>query len=278
MLQKYTLSQFGRTNFSCFSHIKSIFFLALTLTIFLYTSNIYSAQVTLAWEPNTENDLAGYKIYYGKLSGNYDSNVDVGYQTSYTLSGFTSGETYFFAATAYDFSGNESEYSNEAIYTTGIPVTWVDTAGVAVNGNYITKNASMGWGNGGAASLETFAGDGGVKFVVTQTNTFRMCGLSSANPDDNWASIEYAIFLLTNGRIRVYESGVYKGNFGSYKIGDRFTVERVGSAIVYKKNDAVFYTSVTPTDAGLMVDCSIYNGGGEISDAIFVDITPGVRW
>ncbi len=37
---------------------------ALTLILFLCTSNVYSAQATLSWNPNSESDLAGYKVYY----------------------------------------------------------------------------------------------------------------------------------------------------------------------------------------------------------------------
>src|SRR5438552_3742989 len=72
-----------------------------------------AAQVTLAWDPNTETDLAGYKLYYGTSSGSYPSSVDVGNLTSYTLSGLLEGRTYYFAATAYDLNVNESGLSNE---------------------------------------------------------------------------------------------------------------------------------------------------------------------
>jgi len=72
-----------------------------------------AAQVTLAWDPNTETDLAGYKLYYGTSSGSYPSSVDVGNLTSYTLSGLLEGRTYYFAATAYDLNVNESGFSNE---------------------------------------------------------------------------------------------------------------------------------------------------------------------
>ncbi|KKL22663.1 hypothetical protein LCGC14_2433190, partial [marine sediment metagenome] len=113
-------------------------------------------------------------------------------------------------------------------------ITWVDTVGVIVNGNTITKNVPDGWGNGGAASLESFTGDGGVEFVATQTDTYRMCGLSSTNTDADYASIEYALYLRPNGELQVYENGVIQGGFGRYKKGDRFRVERVGSTIVYK--------------------------------------------
>ncbi len=81
----------------------------------------FAAQATLSWNPNSEDDLAGYKIYYGNSSGSYHTSVDVGNQLSYTISNLTEGEEYFFAATAYDFSENESGYSNEVSYDVPIP-------------------------------------------------------------------------------------------------------------------------------------------------------------
>jgi len=72
-----------------------------------------AAQVTLAWDANTEPDLAGYKLYYGNSSGSYQLSVDVGNQTSYTLSGLLDGRIYYFAATAYNLSVAESGFSNE---------------------------------------------------------------------------------------------------------------------------------------------------------------------
>ncbi|KHE90274.1 MAG: fibronectin type III domain-containing protein [Candidatus Scalindua rubra] len=78
---------------------------------------INSPQTTLSWTANTEADIAGYKVYYGKTSGNYDANVDVGNQTNYTLTGLINGHTYHLAVTAYDSSGNESAFSSEVIFT-----------------------------------------------------------------------------------------------------------------------------------------------------------------
>ena len=60
-------------------------------------------------------DLAGYKLYYGRASGDYDSAIDVGNSTSFVLSDLTLGETYFFALKSYDLSGNESAFSDEKI-------------------------------------------------------------------------------------------------------------------------------------------------------------------
>ena len=70
-------------------------------------------EVALAWDPNTEPDLAGYKLYYGLGSRVYTKVVDVGDQTSYTVGSLDAGKTYYFAVTAYNTSGYISDYSNE---------------------------------------------------------------------------------------------------------------------------------------------------------------------
>jgi hypothetical protein len=83
-----------------------------------------TAEVTkLSWSAPTAytdgtslTNLAGFKIYYGVSSGTYSDVVDAGMTTSYTISGLAPG-TYYFAVRAYDASGNESGYSNEASKT-----------------------------------------------------------------------------------------------------------------------------------------------------------------
>jgi len=86
----------------------------------LSVQNVQGASVTLAWDPNPEANLKGYKIYYGYTSGNYSFMVDVGNWTSLTISGLEAGKTYYFAATAYDTAGEESDMSHELRYDTPI--------------------------------------------------------------------------------------------------------------------------------------------------------------
>lgn len=83
------------------------------LSVLFYSSLVSAAQVTLAWDANTEPDLAGYMIYYGFATRAYDYVVDVGDQTTFTLSGLEDGHTYYFAVTAYDTEDLESDFSNE---------------------------------------------------------------------------------------------------------------------------------------------------------------------
>ncbi len=122
-----------------------------------------AAQVTLAWDANTDPDLAGYKLYYGNSSGSYQFSVDVGNVTSYTLSGLLEGQIYYFAATAYNVSQNESGFSNEVSKAIAdvTPPTVLMTApanGSTVSGTAVTVSASAS-DNVGVAGVQ-FSLDG----------------------------------------------------------------------------------------------------------------------
>ena len=108
--------------------------LLIIVSLFLcFKATSYAADVTLQWDANTEPDLAGYKIHYDTNSGepyapdaaDYAAQgsspvtVQIGdlsdpNDPGYTLTGLDEGKGYFFAVTAYDDEGLESEYSNEA--------------------------------------------------------------------------------------------------------------------------------------------------------------------
>ncbi len=66
-----------------------------------------TGSATLDWSPNTEPDLAGYRVYHGTAPGTYGPAVDVGLATTHTISGLPAG-THYFTVTAYDAAGNES--------------------------------------------------------------------------------------------------------------------------------------------------------------------------
>ena len=91
--------------------------LLLLFCIFvLFAGPGYTAQVTFAWKPNTGENIAGYRIYYGTASRVYNWFFDVGNASTYTVTDLPDGGTYYFAATAYDASGIESTYSAEVIW------------------------------------------------------------------------------------------------------------------------------------------------------------------
>ena len=125
------------------------YLLFLTLFSFLVFTSLlvfplhegHCAQVTLAWDPDSVSDLAGYKIYYGTASGNYQWNVDAGNVTTYTLSDLTIGATYYAAATAYTTSGLESTYSNEVMFT--VPSGTNTTTASAGGGGPISQSGQV---------------------------------------------------------------------------------------------------------------------------------------
>lgn len=73
-----------------------------------------AASVSLKWDPNTESDLAGYKVHYSADAAPFDAGsiVDVQNQTAAIIGDLDPGKSYKFAITAYNKSGVESSYSN----------------------------------------------------------------------------------------------------------------------------------------------------------------------
>ena len=95
-----------------------IFLIILPMIPLILTQTVLASQIKLAWDPNTEPDLAGYKVYFGTASRTYGPPIDVGNITKFTLPGLSPGQTYYFAVTAYDTSDNGSGPSNEV---SGLP-------------------------------------------------------------------------------------------------------------------------------------------------------------
>ena len=67
--------------------------------------------VSLVWEPDTEPDLAGYRVYRSAGSGPWQKLADTNTVPSYSDATVEHGKTYRFAVSAFDKTGNESERS-----------------------------------------------------------------------------------------------------------------------------------------------------------------------
>ncbi len=105
--------------------------------------------------------MAGYKIYYGVVSGDYTNRDDVGNVTAATVTGLAGGTTYYFAATTYDGSGNESDFSNEIAYK--VPSTTVGTPSGAALARVKLTDGTFGF---------TVSGVAGVTYVVQASTNF----------------------------------------------------------------------------------------------------------
>lgn len=82
-----------------------------------------AADVTLAWDANSESNLAGYLVYYGTASGTYGEPFSAEDQPTAVVTNLTAETKYFFAVAAYNTEGQESDFSNEVDYRVPPPPT-----------------------------------------------------------------------------------------------------------------------------------------------------------
>jgi len=85
----------------------------LFFSFLLDAAILSAAQIRMTWDPNQEPNVAGYKIFYGTESQNYEISIDVGKKTDYTLTGLTAGKRYYWAIKTYDSLKKESGFSKE---------------------------------------------------------------------------------------------------------------------------------------------------------------------
>lgn len=67
--------------------------------------------IEIAWDRNTEPDLAGYRVYRAPAGGEFTKIADLGPAPAYSDRQFSKGQTYRYAVTAIDRRGNESARS-----------------------------------------------------------------------------------------------------------------------------------------------------------------------
>lgn len=91
------------------------------LLLLLLTMSAKAATITVAWDANSETNIAGYRLYYGTSSRVYPTVLDVGKTTMASISNLVSSGQYYIVATAYTTSGLESDYSSELTALTLIP-------------------------------------------------------------------------------------------------------------------------------------------------------------
>jgi hypothetical protein len=76
---------------------------------------VLAGTISLAWNPVSGTNIAGYRVYYGSSSRTYTRSLDVGKVTSATVTGLADCSTWYLAVKAYNTAGIESAaYSNEA--------------------------------------------------------------------------------------------------------------------------------------------------------------------
>ncbi len=91
--------------------------------ILLFCSWAHAAtadEVVLAWDPSSSPNIAGYRLYARTRIGGYAQIFELGNISRALVSNLVGGLTYYFAVSAYDREGVESELSNEISYAVPI--------------------------------------------------------------------------------------------------------------------------------------------------------------
>jgi hypothetical protein len=120
-----------------------LFFVLLFSCLRAFSLTVPAGHVTLAWEPSSDTNVVGYNIYYGVASHTYPNMINVGNVTNTTISGLVGGTVYYFAVTAYDGFGDESDFSDEISYLVPNPST-VQIHGAAAGQFILTLTGQAG--------------------------------------------------------------------------------------------------------------------------------------
>jgi fibronectin type 3 domain-containing protein len=123
----------------------------------------HDAEVTLDWNDNTEDDIAGYHVYRSETSGSgyVQLNGSLLTVSSYTDDTATNDVTYYYVVKAVDDGSNLSDYSNEDSATpnatpaapsnlaasagnTQVNLDWDDNAELDIAGYNVYRSSSSG--------------------------------------------------------------------------------------------------------------------------------------
>jgi len=170
----------------------------------MHSATALAGSMPLAWNPVEDYDLAGYYVYYGTSSGEYQTVLNVGNVTTYPLNGLDDCTRYYVAVKAHDLAGNRSEsFSNEVA---GLPTPVVSSVSAA----YAERGQSL------TVSVTGASFDNGAKVsfsdptITVHSSTYVSCtqvdavisiatdasigwnAVSVINPDQSFGTLEAA--------------------------------------------------------------------------------------
>ena len=200
--------------------------------VFVLSQSAWSAVFT--WDPSPDANIAGYRLYYGSVSGRYTQSVDVGNVTQATVTNLTAGATYYAAVTAYNTAALESVKSNEVSFvaasgTTTPPANIPPTVSLAspVSGaSYaapasINLSATASDSDGTVASVEFYNGTTRVAVVSASPYTYTWTGVAAGTYTLTAKAYDNAGAVTTFSRLQV-RAGINSSSVARWKPYERF--------------------------------------------------------
>ncbi len=102
-------------------HARGLCFLLLSVVICFsgaFSRALASQSVELTWTPSPNPDIVAYNVHFGTESHSYPDSVVFSDVSDVIIPGLAGGQTYYFAVSAINANGEESDLSNEASYVT----------------------------------------------------------------------------------------------------------------------------------------------------------------
>lgn len=228
--------------------------------------SVGDGQATLQWEVAVDNvGVTGYKIYYGTTSladqknnnasdkKEYDTFKKVDNINQTSITGLTNNTKYYFALTALDAAGNESEYfSPEADATPQVGATTNTNSGNQ-NSNSATNPGNTNSAGTINTNTNTTIPTGNVpdvsEFKVTESNNTLSF---SWKPAAGTSVVDQLLFTSKDNGV-TYDSGVHLGSLNSYTMNSflpntAYTFKLVAKDATGNESKGVT-TTITTTDS-----------------------------
>jgi len=174
-----------------------------------------AGSVGLVWAPNTESDLAGYRVYRSDaLDGTYAVVGGAGSSAVFADSGLLEGATYYYKVTAVDTAGNESPQSIAAVVVVSADafdaVRFENTDPAVV--------FTPGWWLADTWLYGTETSDGSLDYATSGTSAVAnvtSCTFTFEGSYVTWIGVK----AFNRGIASVYVDGVYKQTVDCYTPG-----------------------------------------------------------
>ena len=246
-----------------------VFPLFLSLAALLLTGSNALAQVTLSWTASSSQNVTGYNIYYGPTSTSLGTKVNVGNVTTYTFSGLSAG-TYYFAATAYDASGDQSGDSNIVSYTVPAstctyslnPTSASFSASGGTGSVSVTTQSGCAWTATSGASWMTITS--GASGTGSGTVGYSIAANTTTSQQTAASTIAGVSFSVTEAGIPTFTIAASAGTGGTISPSGNVTVDSGGSQTFTISPNSNYQISSVSVDSGSV---------GAVSSYQFTDVT-----
>ena len=174
-----------------------------------------AVSASLSWSASPDASVTGYNIYFGGASHEYTNSISVGNVSSIVISGLLENMPYFFAAKAHNSVGDESDFSNEAMFA-GLTTTPDSVLGLNTIPNNLTGNPLRFSLDGSAPAGATINPTNGIihwtpgRDYAATTNYFNVIATDTVNPS---LSINETL-LITVGNYLEFRLGATAGPAG----------------------------------------------------------------